>query len=46
MSDKEKNLTRDAYLRLRSNLVKGTVMKMGDREIVDMPSVYLPVHSA
>src|SRR5210317_414038 len=38
MSDKEKNLN-ETLSQIEKQFGKGTVMKMGDREIVDMPSV-------
>jgi recombination protein RecA len=38
MSDKEKNLN-EALSQIEKQFGKGTVMKMGDREIVDIPSV-------
>ncbi|MBA4692525.1 MAG: recombinase RecA [SAR86 cluster bacterium] len=38
MSDKEKNLS-EAISQIEKQFGKGTVMKMGDREIVDIPSV-------
>ena len=38
MSDKEKNLS-EALSQIEKQFGKGTVMKMGDREIVDIPSV-------
>ena len=38
MSDKDKNLT-EALSQIEKQFGKGTVMKMGDREIVDIPSV-------
>ena len=38
MSDKDKNLN-DAISQIEKQFGKGTVMKMGDREIVDIPSV-------
>ena len=38
MSDKDKNLT-EAISQIEKQFGKGTVMKMGDREIVDIPSV-------
>ena len=38
MSDKEKNLI-EAISQIEKQFGKGTVMKMGDREIVDIPSV-------
>ena len=37
MSDKEKNLN-ETLSQIEKQFGKGTVMKMGDREIVDMPS--------
>ena len=38
MSDKDKNLS-EAISQIEKQFGKGTVMKMGDREIVDIPSV-------
>ena len=38
MSDKDKNLN-EALSQIEKQFGKGTVMKMGDREIVDIPSV-------
>jgi len=38
MSDKDKNLT-ETLSQIEKQFGKGTVMKMGDREIVDMPCV-------
>ena len=38
MSDKDKNLN-EAISQIEKQFGKGTVMKMGDREIVDIPSV-------
>ena len=38
MSDKDKNLS-EALSQIEKQFGKGTVMKMGDREIVDIPSV-------
>ena len=38
MSDKDKNLN-ETLSQIEKQFGKGTVMKMGDREIVDMPSV-------
>lgn len=38
MSDREKNLN-ETLSQIEKQFGKGTVMKMGDREIVDMPSV-------
>ena len=38
MTDKDKNLS-EALSQIEKQFGKGTVMKMGDREIVDMPSV-------
>ena len=38
MSDKDKNLS-EALSQIEKQFIKGTVMKMGDREIVDIPSV-------
>ena len=38
MSDKEKNLS-EAISQIEKQFGKGTVMKMGDREVVDIPSV-------
>ena len=38
MSDKDKNLS-EALSQIEKQFCKGTVMKMGDREIVDIPSV-------
>jgi recombination protein RecA len=38
MSDKEKNLN-ETLSQIEKQFGKGTVMKMGDREIVDMPSI-------
>ena len=38
MSDKEKNLS-ESLSQIEKQFGKGTVMKMGDREIVDIPSV-------
>ena len=38
MSDKEKNLS-EAISQIEKQFGKGTVMKMGEREIVDIPSV-------
>ena len=38
MSDKVKNLN-ETLSQIEKQFGKGTVMKMGDREIVDMPSV-------
>ena len=37
MSDKDKNLS--SISQIEKQFGKGTVMKMGDREIVDIPSV-------
>ena len=38
MSDRDKNLT-ETLSQIEKQFGKGTVMKMGDREIVDMPCV-------
>ena len=38
MSDKDKNLS-EALSQIEKQFGKGTVMKMGDREVVDIPSV-------
>tara|TARA_B100000902_G_C27217235_1_gene867697 strand:- start:130 stop:1155 length:1026 start_codon:yes stop_codon:yes gene_type:complete len=38
MSDKDKNLS-EAISQIEKQFGKGTVMKMGDREIIDIPSV-------
>ena len=38
MSDKEKNLS-ETLSQIEKQFGKGTVMKMGDREIVDMPTI-------
>ena len=38
MSDKDKNLN-ETLSQIEKQFGKGTVMKMGDREIVDMPCV-------
>ena len=38
MSDKDKNLS-EAISQIEKQFGKGTVMKMGDREIVDIPSI-------
>jgi len=38
MSDKEKNL-KETLSQIEKQFGKGTVMKMGDREIVDMPTI-------
>ena len=38
MLDKEKNL-KETLSQIEKQFGKGTVMKMGDREIVDMPTI-------